>query len=63
VYADPALIQELEAYHHGAAAAHREHGPIPIALPAISRPVLMPQPAAVPAPSNVTAEPDALAGP
>jgi ATP-dependent Zn protease len=62
VYADPALIEQLEAYHRGAATAHREHGPIPIALPAISRPVLMPQPAAVPA-STVTADPDPLAGP
>src|SRR5580698_6373885 len=34
VYADDGLIAELEEYHGGAAMAHREHGPVPMALPA-----------------------------
>jgi cell division protease FtsH len=54
-YADPALIEELEAYHQSAAAAHRDHGPVPLALPAAARPVRVPQVVA-------SAEHDPLAG-
>ena len=43
VYADPALIQELEAYHAGAATAHIEHSPVPIALPVATHRVRLPQ--------------------
>jgi hypothetical protein len=43
VYADPALVQELEEYHAGAATAHIEHGPVKVALPAATRRVLVPQ--------------------
>jgi hypothetical protein len=43
VYADPALIQELEEYHAGAATAHIEHGPVKVALPAATRRVFVPQ--------------------
>jgi len=43
VYADPALIQELEEYHAGAAGAHIAHGPVPIALPAATHRVRVPQ--------------------
>jgi cell division protease FtsH len=43
VYADPALIQELEEYHAGAASAHIAHGPVPIALPAATHRVRVPQ--------------------
>ena len=40
-YADPGLIRELEEYHLGAAAAHREHGKIMLTMPEVPRtPVL-----------------------
>jgi len=40
-YADPGLIQELEAYHLRAASAHREHGKIVLSMPEVPRtPVL-----------------------
>jgi cell division protease FtsH len=40
-YADPGLIRELEEYHLGAAAAHREHGKILLSMPEVPRtPVL-----------------------
>jgi cell division protease FtsH len=65
VYADPALVQELEEYHAGAATAHIEHGPVPIALPAATHRVRVPQAVATTAngASTVAAEPDPLAGP
>jgi cell division protease FtsH len=53
VYADPALLQELEEYHAGAATAHIEHGPVNVALPAATRRVLVPQAVATTA-SGVT---------
>ncbi|HMH90504.1 MAG TPA: ATPase, partial [Streptosporangiaceae bacterium] len=68
VYADPALIQELEEYHAGAATAHIEHSPVPIALPAATHRVRVPQPVATTVSgaasgsSTVVAEPDPLAG-
>jgi cell division protease FtsH len=72
VYADPALIQELEEYHAGAATAHIEHGPVPIALPAVTHRAWVPQAVAITSngasggssggTSAVTAEPDPLAG-
>ena len=68
VYADPALIQELEEYHAGAATAHIEHSPVPIALPAATHRVRVPQPVATTVngaasgSSTVAAEPDPLAG-
>jgi hypothetical protein len=72
VYADPALIQELEEYHAGAATAHIEHGPVNIALPAATHRVLVPQAVATTVngttngtangSSAVTAEPDPRAG-
>jgi hypothetical protein len=43
VYADPALIQELEEYHAGAATAHIEHSPVPIALPVATHRIRLPQ--------------------
>jgi cell division protease FtsH len=52
VYADPAFIQELEDYHAGAASAHREHGPVPIALPATTHRVRVPQAVATTANGN-----------
>jgi cell division protease FtsH len=52
VYADPAFIQELEEYHAGAASAHREHGPVPIALPATAHRVRVPQAVATTANGN-----------
>jgi cell division protease FtsH len=42
VYADAALVQELEEYHAGAAGAHIAHGPVPIALPAATHRVRVP---------------------
>ena len=68
VYADPALIQELEEYHAGAATAHIEHSPVPIALPAATHRVRVPQPVATTVngvangSATVAAEPDPLAG-
>jgi cell division protease FtsH len=72
VYADPALVQELEEYHAGAATAHIEHSPVPIALPAATHRVRVPQAVATTVngaangsssgPSTVAAEPDPLAG-
>jgi cell division protease FtsH len=68
VYADPALIQELEEYHAGAATAHIEHSPVPIALPAATHRVRVPQPVATTVngvangSTTVAAEPDPLAG-
>ena len=52
VYADPALIQELEEYHAGAASAHIAHGPVPIALPAATHRVRVPQAVATTAGGN-----------
>jgi ATP-dependent Zn protease len=40
VYADPALLQQLEQYHQGAAVAHREHGDPALKLPELAKPVL-----------------------
>jgi cell division protease FtsH len=68
VYADPALVQELEEYHAGAATAHIEHGPVPIALPAATHRSWVPQAVATTSngssngTSTVTAEPDPRAG-
>ena len=68
VYADPALVQELEAYHAGAATAHIEHSPVPIALPVATHRVRVPQAVATTVngtangSSTVAAEPDPLAG-
>jgi len=39
-YANPGLEQELEDYHRGAAAAHREHSRISLGMPEIPQPVL-----------------------
>jgi len=39
-YADPGLMQELEAYHLNAAVAHREHSRIALNMPEIPQPVL-----------------------
>jgi hypothetical protein len=40
-YADPGLTRQLEEYHLGAAAAHREHGKIVLRMPEVPRtPVL-----------------------
>jgi len=62
VYADPALLQDLEDYHEGAAAAHRDHGPVPISLPAVASPFRVPQGVGMTGAGPVTAEPDPLAG-
>jgi len=44
------------------AAAHREHGPVPLALPAVASPVRVPQGVGMTAVGPVTADPDPLAG-
>jgi ATP-dependent Zn protease len=72
VYADPALIQELEEYHAGAATAHIDHSPVPIALPVAAHRIRLPQAVATTVngttnatasgSSAVTAEPDPRAG-
>jgi cell division protease FtsH len=63
VYADPALLRDLEDYHEGAAAAHRDHGPVPLSLPAVGPPVRVPQGVGMTGAGPVAAEPDPLAGP
>ncbi len=39
-YADPGLVQELEAYHANAAVAHRDHSKMSLSMPEIPQPVL-----------------------
>jgi cell division protease FtsH len=65
VYADPELLTALEEYHQGAAAAHREHGPVPDSLPLTVKPLWLPQPVEVASADTapaISAEPDALPG-
>jgi hypothetical protein len=38
-YGDAAFVQRLEEYHRGAAAAHREHSPVPLSMPAAPKPI------------------------
>lgn len=45
-YADAGFVAQLEEYHQGAAMAHREHGPVPAAMPVPPKPIWMPEGAA-----------------
>jgi cell division protease FtsH len=54
VYADDGLIAELEEYHGGAAMAHREHGPVPMALP-VALPLWAPRPIGAASVQEITA--------
>jgi hypothetical protein len=38
-YGDAAFVRQLEEYHRGAAAAHREHSQVPMSLPAPPKPI------------------------
>jgi cell division protease FtsH len=38
-YGNPDFVNQLEAYHTGAAAAHREHGNVPLGLPSAPKPI------------------------
>ncbi len=45
-YGSVEFVQQLEAYHQGAATAHREHGPVPLSMPSVPPQVWVPQGAA-----------------
>jgi cell division protease FtsH len=51
-YGDLSFQQQLEEYHRSAALAHREHGQVPVSLPAPPKPIWVPQPVAPVAPDS-----------
>ena len=42
-YGNAEFVRQLEEYHQGAALAHREHGPVPLTMPAAPKPIWVPQ--------------------